>query len=270
MVYTKVLITPSMAREWLERNNGNRPIRNTKIVQYSQDMKAGRWMLTHQGIAFNGDGRLLDGQNRLHAIVRAGVPVEMMVCRGVPTNTFYSMDTGPNRNGSDVLVIHGLGVRVSRIIAAAVPFCIAYERGVIPTRCLPIQSGGRNRQILDFVDQHPDIKHSAEFIKMMPRQGAVLPEAVSCFLHYEIGQQYENGNEFMTRLLLGTDLQENSAIFVMRRILLKRRMVSTIMRTDTIISRVIKTYNLYNSDYSGRSPYKAIMSVNATDYVRIE
>ena len=37
----------------------------------ARDMKAGHWRLTHQGIAFDPAGVLIDGQHRLWAIVES-------------------------------------------------------------------------------------------------------------------------------------------------------------------------------------------------------
>jgi hypothetical protein len=83
---TKVeIITPKMAMDWLEHHNPkNRPISETTVQSYAQDMKNKRWLLTHQGIAFNEDGHLIDGQHRLWAIVMADVEIEMSVTRGIP------------------------------------------------------------------------------------------------------------------------------------------------------------------------------------------
>ena len=84
MQYTEVVtITPDMAREWLKMNiPNNRPLNRVRVRQYAADMRAGAWVLTHQGIAFSNRG-LEDGQNRLAAIIEAGVPVTMNVTRGM-------------------------------------------------------------------------------------------------------------------------------------------------------------------------------------------
>jgi hypothetical protein len=64
----------------------------------------GEWLLTHQGIAFAPDGRLLDGQHRLMAIVKSGLPVQIQVSMGVQPDTFDVIDTGSvKRSASDVL-----------------------------------------------------------------------------------------------------------------------------------------------------------------------
>jgi hypothetical protein len=78
-------ITPQMASDILEsRNPHNRNVSESTVQAYANDMKNGRWSLTHQGIAFDENNNLIDGQHRLWAIVFANVTVELMVTTGVP------------------------------------------------------------------------------------------------------------------------------------------------------------------------------------------
>lgn len=78
-------VTPIMAEKWLrERNTHNRPLYERTIENYAREMKAGAWAVTNQGIGFADDGTLLDGQQRLSAIVKAGIPVKILVVTGLP------------------------------------------------------------------------------------------------------------------------------------------------------------------------------------------
>ena len=61
-----VSITPAKARKWLEKNHPrNRPVSWSRVEAFANDMLDGNWRLTHQGICFDGDGFLVDGQTRL-------------------------------------------------------------------------------------------------------------------------------------------------------------------------------------------------------------
>ncbi|MGI5121467.1 hypothetical protein ACQEU5_18325 [Marinactinospora thermotolerans] len=102
-----VSVTPEIAKKWLERNQNNRPLSRTTVEQLVKQIKRGEWQLTHQGIAFDESGRLLDGQHRLHAIIKAGATVEMMVFQGAPSSSFTVLDTGRKRTGKDVLSLSG-------------------------------------------------------------------------------------------------------------------------------------------------------------------
>ena len=97
------LIGPHEAISLLSGNQGNRKIVKASIRGLVEDIRAGKWKVTHQGIALAPDGRLLDGQHRLTAIIEAGFTVPVMVARNVPTDTFEAIDRGTPRSISAVL-----------------------------------------------------------------------------------------------------------------------------------------------------------------------
>jgi hypothetical protein len=106
-------ITPELAKRYLARNVANRNLRESTVRAYEVDMRAGNWVATHQGIAFNDRGDLIDGQHRLTAIARSGVTVRMLVTRGIPseqgnTKTMDTVDRGAGRSIADQLKLqHG-------------------------------------------------------------------------------------------------------------------------------------------------------------------
>lgn len=85
-------ITPADAEELLKGNKMNRKLSPRQIESHARDMKEGRWVLTHQGIALSPTYDVLDGQHRLHAIKASGVTVEMSVAFDVDPNGFMFMD----------------------------------------------------------------------------------------------------------------------------------------------------------------------------------
>lgn len=98
-------ITPEIAKEWLKKNDKNRTVVPTAVSRYARDMLAGNWKVTHQGIAFAPNGRLLDGQHRLRAIVESGVTVVMNVSQGVDEDVYLAMDGGKTRTMADRLAL---------------------------------------------------------------------------------------------------------------------------------------------------------------------
>lgn len=132
-VITKVeLITPATAKEYLKSNTDNRPIRSTHVQRLKEEMMAGRWLVTHQGIAFDDAGKLLDGQHRLFAVAMSGVPVQMMVTRGLARKAddhdLYTMDVidcGRARSTADQLTLmHGVA-HASLVTATCRMLCYA-------------------------------------------------------------------------------------------------------------------------------------------------
>jgi len=99
-------ITPELAAKYLEHNK-NRRLQEGYAVRLANAMKEGEWRLTHQGIAFNCDGSLRDGQHRLRAIVISGIPQQFWVTRGVPEDAVLVMDTHKARSDADALTLSG-------------------------------------------------------------------------------------------------------------------------------------------------------------------
>lgn len=118
-----VAITPELAEKWLQRNVRNRRTKPGSINAYARDMAAGRWMLSGQPIIFDQNGALSDGQNRLHAVIKSGVTVEMLVVHNVEPDAQNVMDSGVKRSASDSLVL--AGYPHPTIMSAAARFALA-------------------------------------------------------------------------------------------------------------------------------------------------
>ncbi|MET7839196.1 hypothetical protein ABZT45_11315 [Streptomyces sp. NPDC005356] len=100
-------ISPELAAKWLTRNTNNRPLSKSAVQQLAGQMQRGEWQLTHQGIAFDENEVLIDGQHRLAAVIKADTTVPMTVTHGVPRTAFTVMDTGRKRTGRDALALAG-------------------------------------------------------------------------------------------------------------------------------------------------------------------
>jgi len=117
-VYTDtVLVTPAIAKQWLTLNVVNRPVSMRNVAAIAWDIEHGKWRLTHQGIAFNRELELIDGQHRLHAVVAAGVGVHMRVSYNVDADYYAPIDTGRARTVAHVLNLSSRVVAVCSGIA---------------------------------------------------------------------------------------------------------------------------------------------------------
>ena len=102
----RMVIDSDLALKWLDTTNtNNRKVSDNYVHRLARDMTAGKWRLTHAGIAFAPDGILLDGQHRLWAIVESGVPVEMIVWRNIDPEAMMAIDCGKTRSMADILNI---------------------------------------------------------------------------------------------------------------------------------------------------------------------
>jgi len=98
-----VVITPEMAKQWIQKNNFNRPLKQKLVENYVRQIESGNWRRTHQGIAFDEEGVVLDGQHRLYAIIRTGQSVPMLVFLNENQSVHESIDGGKQRTLLDVV-----------------------------------------------------------------------------------------------------------------------------------------------------------------------
>lgn len=134
----KMMITPELAAEMLIYNTGNRPVSSGQVKHYAEQMKTGEWRDTFIMIQFSDNGRLIDGQHRLQAIVDSGCAVPAWVAFGAPDETFAFIDIGKKRTAADIFAING--VKNQNVIAAATKWIWFYENN----RAAPNNGGGNS------------------------------------------------------------------------------------------------------------------------------
>jgi hypothetical protein len=111
-------ITPEMAKEMLDESNfSNRNIRNGVVNRYAKMMLDGDWKLSPEPIVFATNGRLLNGQHRLSAVVRSGVSCQFSVMTGVEESVFEVLDRGATRNASDALGLNKTLTEAGRLLS---------------------------------------------------------------------------------------------------------------------------------------------------------
>lgn len=119
MTFEEVLITKEMADAMIARNTANYRKVNWNIVhKYARTMEQGLWKCNGEPIIFDENGLLKDGQHRLLAVLESGVPVKMLIVRGVDRdiNTF---DEGGGRTAAQRAKAEGLTLSGSTLGAIA-------------------------------------------------------------------------------------------------------------------------------------------------------
>jgi hypothetical protein len=119
------IITPEIAMQYLEKNDNIRDADLKRVSRYANSIKCGEWVTTHQGVAFNTLGQLVDGQHRLLAIVEANRAVELMVATGVSQDAVAEMDRNMPRNNAVLLGTNKkcaeIVTHISRILYGGAP-----------------------------------------------------------------------------------------------------------------------------------------------------
>ena len=147
-------VTAERAKEYLASNHPrNRTVLRGKVERMKQDLLEGRHVPTHQGIAFDMAGNLVDGQHRLTAIAESGVGVRLLVTRGLGHEAFDVIDTGRVRKDFERLYMSGRDI--NKDDSAMIKFAIG--SGSLGTHVKYHDIGGAFDKLQDgiaFVTQH--------------------------------------------------------------------------------------------------------------------
>jgi len=123
----RTVITPEEARFFLTNNTRNRNLNKRVLERYENDMAEGRWVYNpiDSAIAFDKDMVLLNGQHRLTACARAGVPFEVDVIYNVDPELMRKTDIGVTRTCGNILQLEG--VANANNLAAIAGWLLIYE-----------------------------------------------------------------------------------------------------------------------------------------------
>lgn len=111
-------VDPALASKWLERNTRNRALREDVVQRYANDMKAGRWMITGDAIAFDTNGAIVNGQHRLWAVIFAEMTVPMLVTFDLKPEVVRVLDDHLKRKLTDIVKIAKPGTQITAKMTA--------------------------------------------------------------------------------------------------------------------------------------------------------
>lgn len=105
-------IPPDLAEKMLacRDEDHQRKVGPLDVRRYQEELETGNFKLTHQGIAFDRMGRLIDGQHRLLACVASDTPLQSLVWFGVADGTAHLVDGCRPRRHIDAASFHGINV----------------------------------------------------------------------------------------------------------------------------------------------------------------
>lgn len=173
-----LLVTPHIAKAWLDVNEINRKPLKRMVDLFARDMASGNWHLTYDPIRFSDDGRLLDGQHRLMACVQSDTPFETFVVYGMATQTRDYIDTGRARSARDVLTLRGIN-NVAHV-ATTLRILLSEKDGNSSG-----SKGFSHAEVLAALERHPQLPMWVPSIRTFPRGislGTPLPRAHSAAL----------------------------------------------------------------------------------------
>jgi hypothetical protein len=125
-------IGPEQAKALLDKLHPmQRSVTRRAVAEYAETMKAGLWTLSPHGIVIDAEGRLVDGQHRMQAVVKSGVTCEFDVCYLPAGASIRGIDRGRSRTLVNLAEMEGIlekGSGKQLVPAARVLYCLSLDR----------------------------------------------------------------------------------------------------------------------------------------------
>lgn len=189
----------------MEKAGPNRNQSKNHSAAIAKDIRDGVFYTTHQGIAFDVEGVLVDGQHRLAAIVAADRGVWLLVTRGLAKEAMIALDSGRLRSLSDRLTITDGENRSHHFVAAARIIAFLEEGTTHPTDASVVALARREHAAIEWVIQRR--RHHERYTTSSPIAAAVA---------YALPTNPAKVEEFMIGLATGENLAKGSPILALR------------------------------------------------------
>lgn len=216
-------IGPEEANALLAKNIDNRKTMRTQVVRLAAYMLDGEWKFDASPIRIAKDGRLLDGQHRLRAVVESGTTQQFLVVSGLDGDSQATMDTGAKRSLQNMLEM--TGETNATHLAAVVNASYKWANGA---RGSQIFHGSNSSiaaasimspsipRLLDWLDQHPELRDVVKPGNAVART-LLAPPSVINFTYWVLRDvDYDDAEHFYQRLQDGAGLPAGSPILALR------------------------------------------------------
>jgi hypothetical protein len=176
-------MTPQWATELLSTIKRQRPLNRPHVAHLSSEILEGRWELTNDAVCVAVDGSLINGQHRLTAIKKTGIPVDVLLAEGLSSSSFTKMDIPRKRSAADMVALSG-GTNAASA-SSVVSLVVRYENQEVSLFGWRILS---NEQVVEeYVKRKVDIDRSVAMGRGVPR-GLGIGVSVVAGTHYLISK----------------------------------------------------------------------------------
>jgi hypothetical protein len=242
----KLLITPDLASQMLQNNIKNRNVKQPVVDRYAKDIIEGRWKEdTAEMIKISKTGIVLDGQHRLHAIIKANKGINLHLATDLEDSIFDVLDTGSVRSAGDVFTISQIkcGFKIAAIISAYEVLKIGSLHGTSVQK----QNKKTNSELLAIYLENPNFwdEVSKKSTSWYDHFGMILSTStIGSFYAYMYENRPDLAADFFDQLT-GKKNITNATIFVLRNKLFKDKLSTYKLTSQYKNALIIKTWNAF-------------------------
>lgn len=249
---THEFITPERAEELLDVYNlRNRRMNKKRIEAHAEQMRKNRWRYQTDLIGVSDYNtiekkpRLLNGQHRLHAIIKSGKTIPFFIMWNLPDDAFEVIDTGKSRSSADVLST--LDVEHSGALSGMVKFIVAFSRGKYSGAANQDLKGKdtiTNSEVRIFTQKnYQSLLESYEAGYSSDNKHILTPN-MAAGLHYLFkAVDKKKADWFFQRLFDGQDMKKGTPLYMLRNRLWENKAADAKMSQREKLAITIKTWN---------------------------
>jgi hypothetical protein len=227
-----VEVDPGYARDLLQKNTRNRRVKLNWVAELSRRLLDGEWRLSWDAIAIDTDGRIQNGQHRLHAIVRANRSAPCLLLVGSLPEVQDIGDGGVKRSVGDQLDL--AGEKSANVLGAALKIVYAYTATGVPLGLPATFSTPKAKAVLA---RNPEIRQSVivgvAFGRVIKRSSP----ATFAALHYLFSRvDGADAEAFAQGVIDGDGLVAGDPRLTLRNRLLRHAMSETTQVTERVLA----------------------------------
>jgi hypothetical protein len=233
------LIAPEVAKQLLQRNTRNRPLRDLAVDSYVRDITNGTWPVNGEAIKLARDGTVLDGQHRLKAIVIADSAVQSFIVVGLDPSAQETMDSGRKRTIGDAFALRGESNAL--VLAAIARRVWAWQHG---DRRFNARYLATTAECTRLVAEHPELKRSAEIATRVRSSFPHIPQSILGVAHFLFNALDADENTwFFQRLADGATLPLGHPILALRARVTSERVEGAGLPEGKHMAYLVRTWN---------------------------
>ena len=241
------MIDMARAKQLFETNfELNRRVNSTRLSQLIADMKAGRFIANGDTIRIDKNGKLIDGQHRLLAILATGIAVESVVVWDIDPKAVLTIDTGMARTAAHLLKMSGSEAPNASSMTAVARSVIMYQQD---------KTQPSKPEIADFAIAHEkEISHAVHLATPVTKvfKGGIGLYGCSAYVLNKVDPEWSV--EFFAALSEGDSLLKGDPILALRNYLVKsQRTSSTKWGLLDGLSPIFRTWNLWRQGKTVKS-----------------
>lgn len=217
-----IQVTPQLAQLWLERNSGNRNLRSPHVAKLARSMELGEFQFVADPIRIAASGRLLDGQHRLAAVVRSGLPQTMLVVSGLDEDSQQYMDIGKLRTPADAVKLEFPDKKYADKWSAIARLLIQWDAAGMPTEILKPATPEIIQYIRDHDAELERAVDAGNAVRRGIRTGCSVAVAGTVFYLAE-QRDATLAHDFWRRLSTGAGIEIGEPVYALRTALQHRR-----------------------------------------------